>query len=273
MKLTKLQIENFRKVVYAGAASPRPHMPWRTSITPYKILISEVMLQQTQVVRVVDYFNNWITLFPNFLSLSKATPAHVLKAWQGLGYNNRGLRLHELAKIVVQKYKGKLPHDLESLIQLPGIGPYTAGAIIAFAYNKPISMIETNIRRVYIHHFFSDEENVHDKDLLPIIEQTLDGMNPRIWYWALMDYGSQLPKLAKFNPNTQSKHYTKQSQFKGSMREMRSIITKQILSAKNQKITLALLAKLFGDDARFDDALASLVKDKVVRISNKNVVI
>lgn len=260
------EIKKFQEVVYreggrAGAA--RPAMPWRTKITPYRVLVSEIMLQQTQVVRVISYFNNWMKLFPDFEALANASKSDVLNAWMGLGYNSRGLRLWQLAQVVISDYSGKLPRTKLELEKLPGIGPYTAGAIMAFAHNEPVVFIETNIRRVYIHHFFADQDFVDDKELLPIITETLDTENPRAWYQALMDYGSVLPKIAKHNANKQSKHYTKQSRFEGSNRQMRAAVTQHLLA--HGPVTGRALSKHFDDDARLDIALAGLIKDSVIK--------
>lgn len=281
-KLSPLQIKKFQELVYSEAKKiDRSHLPWRKKITPYKILVSEIMLQQTQVARVVDFFNNWLEVFPDFETLARASTSEVLKKWKGLGYNNRGLRLQKLAQIIIKDFNGILPKTKSELEKLPGVGPYTAGAILAFAYNKPEVFIETNIRRVFIHHFFSDEYDISDKQLFPLIEEVLDIKSPRLWYWSLMDYGSQIPKQEKFNPNKQSKHYTKQSKFSGSVREMRSHITQFVLSeqekskSKNlsQSTSFSVLEKRFGSDERFEKALAGLVKDGILRSDGKKVLI
>lgn len=287
-ELTKKQIKNFQKFVCDEAKKVdenkfRSNLPWRKNITPYKILVSEIMLQQTQVARVVDFFNKWLEVFPDFESLARASTSDVLRMWKGLGYNNRGLRLQKLAQMVVstnsitgptvtEPVEVTLPKTKSELEKLPGIGPYTAGAIMAFAYNKPEVFIETNIRRVFIHHFFPDEEGISDKQLFPLITQTLDIKKPRKWYWALMDYGSQIPKQEKFNPNKQSKHYTKQSKFAGSVREMRSLVTQFVLNEK-QGVSFSLLKKKFGKDERFEQAFSGLVRDGILRVEGKKVLI
>jgi A/G-specific adenine glycosylase len=197
--------------------------PWRKTRDPYRVLVSEIMLQQTQTDRVIPKYENWLKHFPTFESLAQATLQHVLKEWKGLGYNSRALRLQKTAQEVVAKYNGKLPRDYEKILALPGIGPYTAGAIMAFAFNKPFPIIETNIRTVFIHFYFNDHGQVHDKEILELVTKTLDTDNPKDWYYALMDYGVMLKKTIG-NLNIKSKHYTKQSQFKGSHRELRAKI-------------------------------------------------
>lgn len=200
---------------------------WRQDITPYRVTISEIMLQQTQTSRVAQRFLPWLELFSDFEALSNASTHDVISAWSGLGYNRRALALHALSKRVVLELNGELPDTPEGLMKFKGIGPNTAGSICAFAFNKPVVFIETNIRAVYIHHFFPNSENVHDKQLLPLIEQTLDNQNPRDWYYALMDYGVKLKREYK-NPSRRSKHYEIQSKFEGSERQIRGMILRAI---------------------------------------------
>jgi A/G-specific adenine glycosylase len=192
-------------------------------------MVSEVILQQTQVDRVQGYYQSFIQQFPTIESLARAPKAVVLTSWQGLGYNRRALNLHKAAGIIVDTYAGSMPKDYSALIALPGIGPYTATAIRAFAWNLPGVCIETNIRTVYIHHFFKRAQSVPDSSLLPIIAATLDKEHPRTWYAALMDYGSHL-KATYGNTATKSAHYTKQSTFKGSHRQLRGHILRLTLT-------------------------------------------
>ena len=206
----------------------RHDLPWRKTADVYHIVVSEIMLQQTQVDRVIPKYTAFLKKFPTVQKLAKAQLADVLALWSGLGYNRRAKYLHQMAQVVISEHKGKLPTTIEGLKTLPGIGPYTAGAIYAFAYNKPVPMIETNIRTVYIHHFFPTKKSVSDKDLVKVIEQTLDTKNPREWYWALMDYGSHLKSTGVKN-NAKSKHYIKQSKFQGSKRQIRGVIMREVL--------------------------------------------
>jgi A/G-specific adenine glycosylase len=215
---------------------------WRNDITPYRIVVSEIMLQQTQTSRVREKFPQFLSVFPDFYSLSQATLLEVLQQWQGLGYNRRGKFLHEIAKKVVIEFGGTLPQDPIVLETFPGIGKNTAGSVCAFAFNLPVPFIETNIRRVYIHEFFQDSLEVHDKELMPLIEQTMSKENPREWYYALMDYGAYL-KTQIPNPNRKSKHYTIQSKFEGSNRQVRSTILAFLL--KEKSATIEVISKLF----------------------------
>ncbi len=218
-------------------------MPWRRNLTPYRIVVSEIMLQQTQASRVTKKFDSFLNTFPSFEKLARAPLTHVLKEWQGLGYNRRALNLHRLAQEVVSKYKGKLPQTYTELLDLPGIGPNTAGSVLAFAFNIPHPFIETNIRTVFIHFFFASHRGkVHDKKLLPLIEENLDLKNPREWHYALMDYGAML-KRTEINPSRKSSHHGKQSAFKGSNRELRSHILKAII---NESLAAQDIVKKFS---------------------------
>jgi A/G-specific adenine glycosylase len=196
---------------------------WRETDNSYHIVVSEVMLQQTQTYRVEPKYEQFIEELPTIEALASAPLHTVLGLWQGLGYNRRGKYLHELAQCVVKHHQGTVPDNPESLIALPGIGKATAASICAFAFNKPTIFIETNIRTVFIHSFFGNKDGVDDKELLPLIEATLDCTNPREWYYALMDYGVFLKKNLP-NPSRKSKHHTKQSTFKGSDRQIRGEI-------------------------------------------------
>lgn len=232
-------------------------MPWRQDTRPYYVLVSELMLQQTQVDRVVPKFTAFIAAFPNEAALSQASLADVLKLWQGLGYNRRAKFLHEAAKRVAGQ--GVFPDDQDGLVALPGVGKNTAGAILAYAYNKPAVFIETNVRAVFIHHFFGDADTVDDKDIRVLLERTIDKDAPREFYWALMDYGSYLKKQG-VRPS-RSSHYKKQAPLKGSIREVRGRIIASL--AESEKGEPALKRAVQADD-RFGTALEGLVKDGLV---------
>lgn len=236
-------------------------MPWRQDTRPYYVLVSELMLQQTQVDRVIPKFEAFIEAFPDEQRLAQASLADVLKLWQGLGYNRRAKFLHEAAKKVVAL--GAFPNDEAGLIALPGVGKNTAGAIMAYAFNQPALFIETNVRAVYIHHFFSDSDMVDDKDIRTVLEQTIDASDPRHFYWALMDYGSYLKKQG-VRP-ARSRHYKKQSPLKGSVREVRG----QIIAILSEgTTTMPLLAVRYDGDERFTQALDGLIADGLVMLDD-----
>jgi A/G-specific adenine glycosylase len=224
-------------------ASGRHDLPWRKTADPYKILVSEVMLQQTQVSRVLPKYKEFLKQFPTVRRLAAAPLGDVLRALQGLGYNRRAKFLWSAVQVVIAECGGKWPKSQAELRALPGIGEYTAGAVMNFAYNEPVPLIETNIRTVYIHHFFHDKEEMADMELLPIIERTLDRENPREWNWALMDYGSHL-KQTVGNLNKKSKTYQKQSNFKTSNRYVRGAILREL--ARQPLTKAALLKRLTG---------------------------
>ena len=209
----------------------RHDLPWRKTANPYRICVSELMLQQTQVDRVIPKYTEFLKIFPTVTALATAPTAEVLAAWQGLGYNRRALYLKKTAQIIAE-HSGRWSHSPEELEKLPGIGPYTARAIATFCWNSREIFLETNIRRVFIHFFFSDfTEPVHDRQILPLIASTLPPGNPREWYWALMDYGTLALKTIS-NPNRRSRSYTKQSPFKGSHRQIRGQILRLLLDKK-----------------------------------------
>jgi A/G-specific adenine glycosylase len=227
-EITPSSVAHFRQTIYQYYADHRREMPWRVSRDPYHILVSEIMLQQTQVERVVPKYEQFISTFPGFFSLAQAPLRDILTVWQGLGYNRRAIALQKIGQRVVAKYGGKLPDSVETLQTFPGVGPATAGAICAFAFNQPTVFIETNIRRAFIHFFFPNKNGVKDKEILPLVERTLDTTQPREWYFALMDYGTMLKEISG-NPNRRSAHHTRQAPFEGSNREIRGLILKTLL--------------------------------------------
>ena len=227
-KLSPQQISRFRKEVYDYYKRNRRKLPWRETRDPYSILLSELMLQQTQVARVIEKYEQFLRRFPTIESVARAPLRAILEQWQGLGYNRRALALKNLATIVVDLYQGKIPSTIEALKHLPGVGAATAGAVCAFAFNKPTVFVETNIRSVFIHHFFHDRDGVKDGEILPLVEQTLDAKRPRRWYSALMDYGVAL-KERHPNPSRRSAHYTRQSPFEGSLRQVRGMILRALV--------------------------------------------
>lgn len=241
----KTGITKFRRMIWSYYRTHGRDLPWRHAKNPYHILVSEIMLQQTQVSRILLKYPSFLKRFPNFKALQEASSADVIKEWQGLGYNRRALALKKIAEIAIEQHKGRLPQTTEALMALPGIGAGTAGSLLAFAFNKPSVFIETNIRRVFLHYFFPHRAKVGDASLFPLIEQTVDKKNPREWYYALMDYGSMLGKETKENANQRSKHYQKQSKFKGSNRELRGKVLKLLVGEKSS--TIANLSRLTSE--------------------------
>jgi A/G-specific adenine glycosylase len=221
-------ILEFQQMVLSYYNNYGREMAWRDTTDPYLILVSEIMLQQTQVERVRIKFPEFIETFPDFASLAVAPLDNVLSVWQGMGYNRRAIALQKCAIRVMNEYDGILPADVDILATFPGIGRATASSIAAFAFNLPVVFIETNIRRVFIHFFFTGNETVSDAEIIPVVARALYKKNPRIWYWALMDLGSALKKRVP-NPNRRSAHYTRQPPFEGSDRKIRGAILKLLL--------------------------------------------
>ena len=255
-------LKRFRTAVYDYYKRNRRDMPWRDTTDPYCIVVSEIMLQQTQVPRVLDKYVQFIAAFPTIRSLSKAKLSKILRVWQGLGFNRRALLLQKLARIVEADHAGKIPRDRAVLRTLPGIGEATAGSICAFAFDQSEVFIETNIRSVFIHHFFKDSSSVSDDQILPLVAQTLDTRHPREWYYALMDYGSHLKRVV-VNPSRQSRHYAKQSRFEGSNRQMRGRILRILL--KTSPVPLKLICDTIGEDRiRCNAIIHGLCKDGLI---------
>ncbi len=262
-KLTPAAVRAFRKKIYDHYRAQGRDLPWRKTRNPYRILVSEIMLQQTQVDRVLEKFKEFLAAFPDFPSLALAPLRTLLAVWQGMGYNRRALALKALAQKVVNEYHGKLPRDPEQLLALPGIGKYTTGAVLAFAFNKPVVFMDTNIRRVFIHEFFHERESISDKDILPLVQQTLDASDSRKWYNALMDYGAMLKK-EQGNPNRRSAHYARQSPFENSNRQVRGMILKTLV--KEAPLTAVQIVKKTGmETERVKKNLIELEKEGFIK--------
>lgn len=242
----------------------RNHLPWRKIRGPYENMVSEVMLQQTQVERVVPFYQAFIERFPTIRSLAAAELSEVLKLWSGLGYNRRGKMLRDAARMIVDHFGGTFPKNVADIESLPGIGPYTARAIAVFAYNEPEVFIETNIRTVFFYFsFLQKAKMISDTELLPFVENALkrSRMAPREFYAMLMDYGSFLKKSG-IRLNTRSKHYAKQSKFEGSRRQLRGQILKLLL--KKPLTQTAMIYQSGRTAEEVSEELAGLVKGKLV---------
>ncbi|MBN2385114.1 MarR family transcriptional regulator [bacterium] len=218
----------FRTIVCNYFGQEGRNLPWRQTIDPYQVFVSEIMLQQTQVERVISKFTHFIGLFPSFEALAAASLPKVLEAWQGLGYNRRALNMKKCAERIVNNLAGILPHSPALLQDLPGIGRATAASIAVFGYNRPEIFIEINIRCVFLFFFFYEKQRVHDQEIVPLVQATLDQDNPCRWYSALMDLGTNLRKHFP-DIRRQSVHYHRQPPFQGSDRQVRSKILRLLL--------------------------------------------
>jgi A/G-specific adenine glycosylase len=253
----------FQDAVYSHYRKEGRVFPWRKDTRPWGILVSEFMLQQTQAARVVQYWSTWMEKWPSPKLFHKASMEDALRAWYGLGYNRRCYHLKDCARRILKEYDGEVPDSPGDLEQLPGIGPYTARAVPCFAYNVPTVFIETNIRAAVLHFFFKDKTGVRDKELIPVLKTCLDLTNPRRWYYALMDYGAALKKLTP-NPNRRSAHYTRQTPFEGSFRQLRGLVIKT-LAVTGQLETKELMERT-GIDSEDDlyQVLDALEKEQLV---------
>ena len=242
-------------------------LPWRGIDDAYAVMVSEIMLQQTQVARVEKYWQRFLSLFPTLDALASAETSLVLEMWQGLGYNRRALALKRTAEICSEEHGGELPRTLEGLLALPGIGKATAGGILAFAYQQPSLYLETNVRTVFIHELFPHRESVSDKEIEPHVQRTCSLDDPRGWYYALLDYGNYL-KSTQVNPSRRSKHHTKQSKFEGSRRQKRAELVRFILAQREASFpemvaALAEFEKKQGRPVPTEDLVRSIVADLV----------
>ena len=252
----------FQKFVLGYFKKHGRDFPWRETKDPYKVLVSEVMLQQTQTERVVVKYAEFLKAFPTWKALSDATPADVVKVWMGLGYYRRAFNLHKAARCVVLEHRGAPPKTSEGLRKLPGVGPYTAAAVAAFAFGEPAPMIETNIRSVYLYTFYPQVCAVSDKEIFKKIEDTLYKRDPRSWFYALMDLGVELKKHTK-GINQRSKHHVKQSKFNGSLRQVRAAVLRAI--AEGESLRRADISrKLSYDTEKIDAAISALESDGLI---------
>jgi A/G-specific adenine glycosylase len=263
--LSQNQIQAFRKEIYDYFKKNSRDLPWRNTQNPYHILVSEIMLQQTQVDRVIKKFKEFISEFPDFSSLHQASLSKVYNIWKGLGYNRRALSMKKIGEKVMVEFGGHLPTTEKELSTFPGIGAATASSICAFAYNMPTVFIETNIRTVFINWFFRNDLLVDDREIFEFVRKTLDKKNPFKWYSALMDYGAMLKK--NYPELTQrSIHYKRQSLFQGSRRQIRGKLLKILLNSPKSSITN--LKKKTGKTAEKQllGILSELVQEGMIKL-------
>lgn len=268
--------EEFRSLIRAEGVRLYRDLPWRRTRDPYHIWLSEVMLQQTQVARVETRMPAWLERFPSVEALAEAPTSDVLEAWQGMGYNRRALALKRAAQQIMEHYDGTFPRETKELVALPGIGPATAQGIRAFAFDLSGVYLETNVRTVFLHHFFPDVPAVPDRELTPLVEATCplapEGIaartnetsgaerfavpqdaedTPRAWYYALLDYGAYLKKTLP-NPSRRSAAYTRQSRFEGSRRQKRAEIVRMLLDARDAESAGLTLQDVVRELDRFE---------------------
>jgi A/G-specific adenine glycosylase len=269
-KSTPLSARQLRAIIYRHYRLYGRKLPWRRTRDPWRILVSEMMLQQTQVSRVQELYGAFVARFPTAKKCAAADAGEVQRLWQGLGYNRRARFLKEAASRIAVEHGGKVPSAMAELTRLSGIGKNTAAAIMAFAFDIPVGFIETNIRAVFLHFYGRGGKNVSDNDLMPHIEATLDRKDPRSWYYALMDYGvylkKQYPLLSR-----QSAHYKAQSKFPGSRRQVRGAVMRVLASSRAAGITgRGLLSAVMREKAALREesareAIAELEREKLIQ--------
>lgn len=266
---------SFRNIVWAHYKKQGRHdLPWRKNNDLYRILVSEIMLQQTQVDRVIPLYKAFIKKFPTIKKLATAPLAEVLKSWQGLGYNRRAKMLHSATKVLSEIPRSNLKNlaprfdlGISELEKLPGVGPYTVRALSAFVYNRDVVVIETNIRTVIIHHFFPKKKKVSDAEIEKILLQVLPKGKSREWYSALMDYGAYL-KRSGISHNVRTSVYAKQSRFAGSSREVRGSILRTLSKGS---VSVKTLSGLFDTlrKSQVEKALADLIREGLIQKNNE----
>ena len=281
-RLAKIQKEILRW--YSREAR---NLPWRKTRNPYRILLSEVMLQQTQVHRVRQKYPLFLKRFPSLGSLARARTASVIRAWQGMGYNNRAVRLQRLAKKVLYQYNSRLPHAISELESLPGIGPYTSRAVSCFAFGQRVHVVDTNIRRVLQRIFPRESKRLRIWD---VAEWALPKRNAYFWNQSLMELGSRIcvgrnPRCAhcpvnRFCPSAFKRNY--QPGKNGRQEPGRNGIPNRIYrgriieSLRDSRcfVKASVLGKQIKPDFRSNDRpwlhqlLRDLERDGVVRVKN-----
>lgn len=269
--MEKLFITQFQHKIHTFYTSYQRSFPWRYVNDPYLIVVSEIMLQQTQTFRVEPKYTLFIERFPSFDALANAPQKEIFAYWQGLGYNRRAIYLQEIAQWVMNNHKGDLPQDPLILETQKGIGHATARSICTFAFNIPTVFIETNIRSVFLHDFFNGQTNVKDNQIMPLVEQTVDTQDPRSWYYALMDYGVFL-KATMPNPSKQSAHQSKQSKFEGSTRQIRGAIVRLLLNQHySQDDLLSIIATQYphATPNKTKTILQKMIVEKMIIYNNE----
>lgn len=269
MQISEQQKQLFLEELWSYYRNHGRHdLPWRIAepgggFNPYNIFVSEIMLQQTQVSRVIKKYTEFLRIFPSVDVLAEASLGDVLRVWQGLGYNRRAKYLWQSAKMVHRN--GSFPNTLDDLIDLPGVGINTAGAIMAYAFNAPTPFVETNVRTVYIHHFFANESAVRDAEIVAVLHETIDQEHPREFYWAIMDYGTYLKQQVR--NTSQSAHYAKQSKFEGSNRQLRGMVLRELSSGAKSMSELA--GKIH--DQRLTRVVADLAAEQMITKKGNNI--
>jgi A/G-specific adenine glycosylase len=251
------KIKRFQKKVLSFYEKNKRDLPWRKTTDPYKILLSELMLQQTQVKRVIFFYEKWIAKWPTIDALASASLPEVLQMWMGLGYNTRAVNLHYTARTIVSEFKSDVMTAMKQYKELPGIGRYTSQAVLIFSSNADLVTVDTNIRRILISEFRLPTK-IFDKELWDLAEKCLPLGKSRDWHNALMDYGS----LHLTAQKTGIKPKTQQSRFEGSNRQIRARILRCLLQ---KSMSLTEFENTFGlEQMRLKPILDKMMEEKIV---------
>jgi A/G-specific adenine glycosylase len=257
------QIRAFQRLVLGYYAQSARDFAWRRTRDPYRILVSEIMLQQTQTSRVEQRYPLFLKRFPTLESLATASQSEVIRQWQGLGYYRRARNLHRAAIAICAEHQGRFPKTSAALRELPGVGDYTAAAVATFAFGEVVPMVETNIRSVYLYAFFSDKSGVADTVIVPYIRKTIVKTRAREWFYALMDLGVEL-KRARPRINHASKHHTTQSPFEGSRRQVAAKVLRYVLGSTKEVSILQVTKDLSCDPDLIVQAVERLIKEGMI---------
>ncbi len=264
MIIPQKEIKKFQKDILDWYKKNKRDLPWRKTRDPYKILVSEIMSQQTQIARVVPKYEAWIKAFPTVEDLANTKTSEILQYWSGLGYNRRALYLQKCAKEIVKKFGGKFPKAVDQLKKLSGIGEYTSAAIACFAFDQQVAVVDTNIRKIILTQFGINHDT-KPRDLQNIADQLLPKGNAYEWNQALMDYAGGMLKKEKIP-------VPKQSKFKDSDRYYRGQIIKLLLA--QHVLPKKTLEKQFSiETKRLEKIIQSLVKDQVIALEQENLTI
>jgi A/G-specific adenine glycosylase len=263
MEISDETIVKFQRKVFTFYKNHKRRLPWRMTNDPYKILVSELMLQQTQVSRVVPYYTSWVHQWPTIHLLATASRFDILQAWMGLGYNTRAIRLQKAAQIIVKEFQGDVIQAMNHYEAVPGVGRYTSQAVRIFATNADLITVDTNIRRIFIHEF-NLPETVLEKTIWELAQRCLPKGRSRDWHNALMDYGALHLTAQKTGIPPQ----TKQTQFEGSDRQLRARIIRILLTS--DKTFTALKKTLHVEDSRLQRILDKLLREEIIIQKNKH---
>jgi A/G-specific adenine glycosylase len=258
MELGQDDVAAFQNKIMAWWKENARDLPWRIEPSPYNVLVSEVMLQQTQVSRVIPKYNEFLKAFPTVESLANAETKRLLQVWSGLGYNRRALWLKEAARQIVER--GEFPQSAEKLRELKGIGPYTSRSILIFAFNSDLAAVDTNIRRVLIASGFADEKS-NERNLQDVANRLLLRGRSRDWHNALMDYGSAVMTSSATGISPTSK----QPCFNGSSRQIRGDVIRILTQSEQTGIgDLRLSLDCVVDLSELETIVNGLVSDGLV---------